>query len=174
MRTMPATTVTPHNMKSVVDIDAMTSRNVPLPGLQMAVISRALEQLPQIKINKLRWDALEGASVAAPGDPNAPAPALEAPPAGDFPPPPALLGLPDKTAQVVLLEGELQPFDGDWRRAIDAVNELVARLNANANVHAEVTLEPIDTRPSVKLQSRTGVEASELQALFALKVTWKP
>lgn len=171
VKDMPATKITPHNMKVVVDLETMIDRNVPLPSVQMAALSSVLNGLPEIKVNKLRWEALEAATLAAPTDPNAPAPA---PPAGDFPPLPALIGVPDKTAQSVILEGEIVPFKGDYRAAIDSVSRLVAQLNRVPGQHAEVTLQPLDTRPTVKLANIAGEPDSTARALFALNVTWKP
>lgn len=166
---MPKTAVTPHNMKSVVDIDTMVSANVPLPTVQMAEISQVLNNLPQLKIRRLRWEALDGPGLAA-----MPLDGSEVPVApGDFPPTPGQLGLPARTAQVVRLEGEVLPFQGDYRSAINAVLQLTAQLNRNPALQAEVTQQPIDTRPTVKLASKAG-DTTDVRAPFAVKVTWKP
>ncbi len=168
---MPATLVTPHNMKSVVDLEMMIDRNVPLPGVQMAVLSGVLNGIPEIKVNKLQWQAIEAATLLVPVDPAAPPPP---PVQGDFPPPPGQLGIPDRTAQTLLVEGEIVPFKDDYRAAIDSVNRLAAGLNKQAGVHAEVTLPPLDTRPTVKLDNVAGDDNIVAKALFAIKVTWKP
>lgn len=172
VKNMPATDVSPHNMKSVVDLESMIARNVPLPAAQMAEISAVLSTLPQLKLLRLQWEVLDPATLAVVPDPNAGPPPPAAP--GDFPPPAALLGVPERSAQVVLLEGEVAPFRGDYRAALDAVAQLAARLNRNPALHAEVTLQPIDIRPSVRLQSSSGASIELPQAPFALKVTWKP
>jgi hypothetical protein len=171
VKDMPATKVTPHNMKSVVDIEAMIAHNVPLPTAQMAALSAVLDALPDIKVNKLQWQAADAAALLVPVDPSAPPPVA---PLGDFPPLPGLLGVPAKTAQIVLLEGEIVPFKGDYRAAIDSVGRLVAQLNGKAGVHAEISLQPLDTRPTVKLDNVAGAKDSTAQAIFAIKVTWKP
>jgi hypothetical protein len=172
MRDLPRTLVTPHNMKSVVGLEAMLAQHVPLPSEQLAALGAVLAGLPQLKLARLQWDAVPGASVLAAPDPNAAPP--EPAPAGDFPPLAEALGVPDKTAQVLHLEGEVLPFSGDYRAALDAVNQLATQLARDPRVQAEVTLQPIDTRVSVRLESKTGVPAGELTAPFAMKVTWKP
>ena len=172
IKNMPATAVTPHNMKSVVDLEAMVANNVPLPSAQMSEISAALSFLPQLKLRRMQWEAVEAASIAAVVDPNAPPP--EPAPTGDFPPPPGLLGVPTRTAQVVVLEGDVVPFNGDYRAALAAVSQLVTQLSRNPKLRAEVTLQPIDTRPTVRLESRAGATQDVLPAPFALKVTWMP
>ncbi|MES2316473.1 MAG: hypothetical protein V4631_03180 [Pseudomonadota bacterium] len=168
---MPATLVTPHNMKAVVDIEAMIDRHVPLPNVQLRTLGGILGEMPEITVNKLHWQALEPATLLIPVDPTAPPPA---PVVEDFPPMPGLLGIPDKTAQILVVEGEILPFDGDYRAAINSVTRLAARLNAQAGVRAEITLQPLDTRPTVKLDNVAGDESNLPKALFALKVTWKP
>ena len=170
IKNMPTTRVSPHNMKSVVDLETMIA-NHPLPTVQLAEISAVLEYLPQLKIRRLHWQALEPASVV-PTDPAAAPP--ESVPAGDFPPPPALLGVPDRTAQVVIVEGDIVPFSGNYRAALAAVNQLAAQLNRNPKVRAEVTVQPIDTRPAVRLESSAGATVEALPAPFAVKVTWMP
>lgn len=171
VKDMPATVVTPHNMKLVVDIENMISQNVPLPTMQLAAISAVLNNLPELRITRVNWQAVEGAVLSAPAD----AAVVAATPApGDFPPVPGQLGIPDKTGQVVLLEGEIVPFKGDYRAAIDSVNRLATQLNRDPAVRAEVTTQPIDTRSSVRLENVAGPEGERAKALFALKVTWKP
>ncbi len=168
---MPATVVSPHNMKSVVDLESMIDRNVPLPNVQMAALSSVLNNLPEIRINKLNWQALEAATLEVPVDPAAPPPV---PVLEDFPPVPGMLGIPAKTAQILLVEGEIAPFKGDYRAAINSVAQLTAQLNRFAGVRAEVLTQPLDTRPTVKLDNVAGEVNSTAQALFVVKVTWKP
>ena len=166
---MPATLVTPHNMKSVVDLEAMIERNVPLPSEQMAILSSVLNNLPDIRLNKLRWQALEAATLDIALDPAAPPVAV----LEDFPPVPGLLGIPAKTAQTLLIDGEIAPFKGDYRAAINRVAQLTSQLNGFVGVRAEVLVQPLDTRPTVKLDNIAGEIDSTAQALFVVRVTWK-
>ncbi|MFL6658186.1 MAG: hypothetical protein ACJ8GW_08955 [Massilia sp.] len=173
VKDMPVTQVTPHNMRATVNLEAMVSQNVPLPNVQVAELSTVLNNLPQIKLKKLQWQVLDPAVALAPPDPAGAAP-LAPPPPGDFPPPPALVGIPDRTGQSLLLEGEIAPFKGDYRAAIDAVNQLVTQMNRNPKVRAEVTQPVLDTRPTVRMQSTVGARDADASAQFALKITWKP
>lgn len=171
MKDMPTTVVTPRNMRSVVDLETMIGQNVPLPTVQMAAISAVLNNLPTLRITRMNWQAVEPAML----DAAAAAAAAEAPPvAGDFPPTPGQLGIPARTGQVVLLEGEIVPFTGNYRAAIDSVNQLAAQLNRDPAVRAEVITQPIDTRTSVRLENAAGRTEQRDKALFAVKVTWKP
>lgn len=169
VKNMPSTLVTPHNMKSVVDIERMITQNVPLPDGLLTEISHALDALPQLVIKKVQWQIADAASLAAAGDPNAPPP-----PAIDTGPQASMLGVPEKPSEVVLLEGEIKPFDGDYRAALDSVRMFTAVLQKNPKLSATVTLQPIDTRPSVRLENSIGETNRELQALFAIKLVRKP
>ena len=168
---MPATAVSPHNMQLVVTLESMIDRHVPLPSAQMAVLSRVLDTLPTVAVHKLHWQAVEPVTLETPLDPAAPPPP---PVVEDFPPPPGLLGIPAKTAQILLVEGAIVPFDGDYRAAINTVAALAARLNSYPGVHAEILVQPLDTRPTVKLDSVAGAVNSTAQALFTIRATWKP
>ena len=169
VKTMPNTTIAPQDMKAVVDLERMTARHVPLPSTHMAVLSGALAGVPEIRINNLKWEAVDPAS--APAEDGS---VMAADPAGDFPPPPALLGIPEQTSQTMLVEGEIVPFTGNYRAAIDSVARLAAALNRINGVTATVTVEPLDTRPTVRLADVADSQAGAAQAPFAIKVTWKP
>lgn len=166
---MPVTAVPPHNMKLVVNLESMIERNVPLPNVQLAILSGVLDTLPEVQINKLHWQAVEPATLAVPVDPAAPpVPMLE-----DFAPPPGLLGVPDPSAQILTIEGQIEPFTGNYRAAMESVALLAARLNGHPGVRAEVVLQPLDTRPTVKLDNVAGAGAGGAPALFVVKATWK-
>lgn len=168
VKNMPSTQVTPHNMKSVVNIERMLVQNVPLPDGLMSEVSHALDALPQIVIKQLQWKIVDPASLTAAVDPNAP------PPTVDTGPQPIILGLPDKPAAVLLIDGEIKPFDGDYRAALDSVRMFVAALQKNPQLKATVTLQPINTNPNVKLVNKAGDTNADLTASFAIKLVRTP
>lgn len=168
VKNMPTTQVTPHNMKSVVDIERMMLQNVPLPDTLLSEVSHALDVLPQIVLTQLQWKIVDPASWATPVD------ATATPPTVDEFPQPILLGLPEKPAEVLFLEGEIKPFNGDYRAALDSVRMLVTLLQKNPQLKATVTLQPIDTSPTSKLESKTGQDSLDLKASFAINLVRKP
>jgi hypothetical protein len=170
VKNMPTTLVSPHNMKSIVDIERMIAQNVPSPEILMAGISKALDALPQIVITKLQWQVVDTSTLAVAADANAPPP----PPPVDAGPQAALLGLAGKPSQIVILEGEVQPFKDDYRAALESVSRFAAELQKDRQLRAEITLQPLDTRPTVKLENSAGQEKKDLKARFAMKLTRKP
>ena len=168
VKNMPSTLVTPHNMRLVVDIERMMSQNVPLPNILMSEVSRALDGLPQITIKQLQWKIVDPVILSAVVDPNAPASTADAAPQ------PIDLGLAAKPAEILLIDGEIKPFDGDYRAALNSVRMFVAAIQKNPQLKATVTLQPIDTNPSVKLESTAGDTATDLTALFVIKLVRTP
>jgi hypothetical protein len=167
VKNMPTTEVTPHNMKSVVDIERMLAQNVPLPDNLLAEVSRALETVPQIVVNQLHWKIVDPATLNV-ADASVPIPIADAAPQA------IILGLPDKPAEVLLIDGEIKPFDGDYRAALENVRMFAATLQKNPQLKAVVTLQPIDISPSAKLENSVGASNVEKQALFAIKLVRTP
>ncbi len=171
IKDMPQTPVTPHNMKTVVDIERMITEHVPVPSTQIGIIGRVLNDLPQLKIRKFHWQVIDPATLLAPVDPNAPViPA----PLDEVAPAPALLGLPERSAQTVMLEGEVDPYNDDYRFAIDSVNLFAAQLNRQPLLKAEVTQLPLDMRTSATLQNSAGLTENQPKAPFTMTLTWRP
>ncbi len=66
------------------------------------------------------------------------------------------------------------PFNSDYRTALESVRQLTLELQKNTHVRVEVTKQPLDIRPSVKLESQAGNDADLAKPRFSLKLVWKP
>ena len=166
LRRMPPTVANPHNMKLAVDLEAMLAQNAPAPHALLGIVSQALDTLPQIQLNKLHWSATEPATTTA--DPNlVPAVAESALSA-------ALIGIPAKPLQTLLLEGEVAPFDNDYRLALEKVQQFAAALSKDLRLQVEITQAPLNIKPNAVLEGRAGLDAGSAKAPFALKLVWKP
>lgn len=164
---MPNTQVSPHNMRSVVDIERMMNENVPLPDQMMSDVSRALDVLPQVVIKQLQWKVVDPATLTIAADPNAQPPAIDVPQA-------LIMGMPDKPAQVLTIDGEIQPFNGNYRAALDSVQKFVMLLEKNPRLKATITLQPINTSPTVVLQNTVSQPPLEKTASFSIQLVRKP
>ena len=168
---MPVTVANPSEMKSAVDVARLIKENGPTLNPIFTLISSALDTLPQIKIHELNWQTSE-TNGGAP-DPAAPPPAPLAP--GEAPPISAsLIGIPKKPFEILMLDGEVIPFNNDYRTALESVQQLILELQKNKHVRVEVVKPPIDIRPSVKLESQTGNDADLAKPIFSLKLVWTP
>lgn len=166
---LPETAASPQTMKAAVNTEQMISRNAPAPAPMFEIISRALEALPQIRINELNWQAVVEAAPGAQPDP-----AL-AQRLGDsdknLAPAPILLGLPKKPGQTLQIEGEVVSLGQDYRTALESVRLFAAELGKNKQLQVEITHQPLDVKPSVKLTGSAGVEGPVRKVLFTIKLT---
>ena len=160
---MPAIVANANDMKLAVDIDRMLSQNAPEPAALLRIIGKAFEAVPQLQLNRLHWQAKEG---EAPADQAAVTP--------DAAPSAAMLGIPKPPQQVVLLEGEVVPFNNDYRSALGHVQQLAAELGKNKQLQITISQAPLDTSPAVILQGQAGSNDASIKAEFALKLVWKP
>ena len=174
---MPVTVTNPHDMKSAVDLEKMIAQNAPTPAPVVAAISRALDGLPQIKIDEINWQASEtDGAIADPAAPAAAAAPAPPPPAlgVDAPPSAALIGVPKNPFEIVTIEGEVLPFKNDYRTALDSVRQLTVNLRKNKQIQVEITRSPLDVRPSARLETQAGNDDALSKPHFSLKLAWKP
>jgi hypothetical protein len=164
---MPVTVVNPHDMKVVVELHKMLSENSPVPDEKLAVLSAALDALPQIKIHEIKWEASENAPAIA--DPNQAAPVQ----GENIPINPVLLGIGGKSSETMTIEAEIVPFKNDYRTAIEIVDELIKNLKKDARLQIELVTPPLDIRTSVKLESLSGKDEDLAKPKFTLKLVWR-
>ena len=172
VRSLPDTAASPQNMKAAVNIEQMVSRNAPGPSQLLGIVSRALDTLPQIRIDQLNWHVSTKTATAddSAGSPQPPpAPGAEGPA-----PDAALIGIPRKPDQVLLLEGEVTTLGNDYRTALESVRLLAAELGKNKQLRVEITRQPLDIKPTVTLTGNTGAEEAATKARFILKLTLRP
>ena len=137
----------------------------------MQIVSAALEKVPEVQLDRLRWaltndmnikDADKFITLAAndlPANSNA-----------------ALPTDPTKLNELGFITGEITGFTGDYRSALDSTHKLVGELKANPQVaQVEMLQEPVNVSSFVSLQgSTTDEQAIQTQpALFKLKIILK-
>lgn len=174
VRSLPHTAISPQNMKTAVNIEQMISRNAPAPAQLLGIVSRALDALPQIRVDQLHWQvSAEAESAGAQHSGAAPAPQ---PGAGGTEAAPAavLIGIPKTPNQTLLIEGEVTPFGHDYRSALESVRLFAAELGKNKRLKAEITRSPLDIAPTAKLTGKAGDEDADSKAQFILKLTLRP
>ncbi|OGQ98445.1 MAG: hypothetical protein A2505_06475 [Deltaproteobacteria bacterium RIFOXYD12_FULL_55_16] len=163
---LPTTAATPQRMSAAVTIEQMLSRNAAAPAQLLGIVSRALETLPQISLDRLHWQVetepeAEQASPGTVGDQKAT-------------PSATLIGIPKKSKQVLLLEGEVTPFTHDYRSALKSVRLFAIELGKNKQLKVEITSVPLDIAPTTKLTGKAGHEDPDSKARFSLKLTLSP
>ena len=130
----------------------------------MLVVSAALEQSPEVQLDRLRWVLTSDVNVKDDdnliGTPTARAKATQ-------------VADPTKLSELGFLTAEISNFNGDYRGALNSVNQFIATLKKDKRVTAvEVLQEPVNVSSYVDLQGSTADEQSTQKqpALFKLKV----
>ncbi len=161
-QTFPAAPTTSDNLIKAVDIYQKVVKSVRSPKPFMALVSRALDASPEIFLQEISWqysaDRPEAASAAARA---APAPANS----------PDTQGL----RQSGIVSGEIRPFQGDYRAAIESVNRVAERLSRDPAVaDVKVIKLPLNVNSELALTGNTRDAAEQAGiADFKIAVTLK-
>jgi hypothetical protein len=168
----PPAPTTGENLKRAVEAAKQVRESARDPVPMMAAVSEALQTSPNVVLRDFGWrygltdieKAAEGAAGGSAGAASASSqPAPGAPPAA--------------RRQSAFLSGEIRPFRGDYRGAIDTINALAERLRKNPAV-AEVraTKMPLNVSPTAALSGNTldSTRTEAAKADFELVVVFKP
>jgi hypothetical protein len=168
-KNFPVTTIGAEDLKAAVELDKTISLYPKSPRRMMQVVSTALEQVPEVQLDRLHW-ALTNDMNSKDDD------KLISVPITNTPSNAAFTADATKLYELAYVTAEISGFTGDYRSALNSVNKFVEKLNLDQNVAAvEVLQEPVNVSSFVNLQgSTTDEQAAQTQpALFKLKVILK-
>lgn len=163
----PTTPIPSADLKTAVDLAERVKRYNITPEDMMLVLSGALEASPEITIERLRWlqtDNVEMQDTEKARESN-PAQANSNVTQG------AIL------RQIAFVSAALTNFNGDYRGALNSVNQFVAQIKNNPDVEQVMVLqEPVNASSFASLQGSTLDEntSERAPAAFKLKVVLKP
>ncbi len=165
----PAAPTSADNLKRAVEISGKIGTTLRSPERLLVLISNVLDAHPSIIVQKVAWRygtsdiGVEGLSTTSPVKGLAATPA----PAG---------GNPTKRHQSGLIEGEVRPFRGDYRAAIETINAFAASLSQQSEVaEVKVTKLPLSVAPNLTLTGNTTETREQAdRAEFRLTVMLKP
>lgn len=157
----PSLPAPPDAMKQTVELERYLSSRRWTPEAFMGLLSRALEETPSIRIQRLQWVlTTDPAQCLAQKEENAPSPVENAP-------------SPSRSGalfEVAVLEGDVTPFT-NYRQALDQVEALAAKLKAQAGVEVVPVALPIETDPKAQLKGSVSDEAKAVSATFTFRIT---
>ena len=168
-RQFPAAPTTAENLRRAVEISHKIGATTRTPELTMDLLSQTLDQHPLIVMKSFGWkyDTTEidtshdssQANTAAPQ--NTPLPG--APRGG-------------KRKESAIVEGEVRPFRGDYREAIDAINRFAETLSKQPNVaEVKVAKLPLNINPTLTLTGNTSENRDQAgTAAFTIILIMKP
>jgi hypothetical protein len=170
-KNFPSTPIASTELKIATDLAQTIKNNNQTPQQLMQVLSGAFESSPEIGLNRLRWvqtsdrefkdeeGAINAQSQTQLGQP-------------------ITNSYPSKLIQIGFVNAEIQGFTGDYRKALNSVNQFVSRLRENALVEQVVVLqEPVNVSSLANLQGSTTDESATSErppAIFKIKLILKP
>ncbi|MDP2240342.1 MAG: hypothetical protein Q8K18_09290 [Burkholderiales bacterium] len=162
-RQFPAAPASSENLKKAVEVAQKLRESARTPETMMGIISTALGESPAITIREFAWKysptEIESGGTAGRS-------------AGESA---ALAGAALPRKQSGLIEGEVRPFRGDYRAAIDTINDFAGRLGRDPGVQeARVVKLPLNVNPTLALSgntldSREQAGTAEFRILIVLK-----
>lgn len=188
MSDMPPALEPTANMRAAVTVERLLAQQAPRPSEMLAMLSGALDRVPQVQIARLDWHVDAGGSAVAggagAGGPRA-APASNAMPgrtpdpaasteSGPAPIPSRLLGIPLRPPQTLRVEAEVPLMQNNARGIVDSMNRFAQELARNPRLTVEIERPALDVSPTAKLVGRTGPGAGDKPAQFVLNLSLKP
>lgn len=165
----PETVISAADLQLAVELDKKIASYPKSPRRMMQVVSAALENRPEIELNRLHWSLTNDANVkdedkliilpgaASQQAANASAITIDS----------------ASLSELGFITAEIAGFSGDYRAALNSVNLLVANLRADKRVAAvEVLQQPVNVSSFANLQGNTTDELTSRKepAMFKLKL----
>jgi hypothetical protein len=165
-RQFPPAPASGDNLKRTVEIANALRENARDPVPMMSIISSALEPSGNIFIREFGWrygltEIDKGKDATSPAASNVAAPGAT----------------PPSRRQSGLIAGEIRPFRGDYRGAIETIEALAARLRLHpAVLDVRTTKMPLNISPKAALSGTTldGTRADVGTAQFEMIIVFKP
>lgn len=171
---LPKTPVEPDDLKVAVEIAAELDKHKATPLEMIQTISKGLDQFPSVRLNTLQWMASMDPEmkISKNGMATVSSNNVRRNPVRGTGARYTQLNSTDKKYlyyQIALVDGHLEPFDGDFRKAIDTINAFAETLKSLDAVHeVKVVSLPLDVSPDANLQGNTSVVKKE--AKFTLRI----
>lgn len=151
-RQYPTAPTSAENLRRTTELADQLRAAAKTPAAFYAVLSRALTPDPDLVPVEIIW---QNATTEISGtDRGTQAPSAEQPASNA--PPPAPIPRASTRKQSGLIAGELRNFRGDYRNAINRINQLAERLRADPAVEqVRVTQLPLNVNPGLALRGNT-------------------
>ena len=160
--TLPPAPVEPAELERVVSAADTLHRHRTDPIDLLALVGDALSSFPQVRIERVTWRASD--------DPEAPVGTEHDDRAGLRPSVEPSRRDPDARFQVARVGARIEPFDGDYRAAIDTIRRFVATLASPAGVeHVRILSLPLELGSEHAFAGDAGTTSEE--AAFEIRVT---
>ncbi len=162
---MPPVPVEPAELKRAVDTARVLVQRSLTPLPVMELFSQALAAYPALQIHELEWRVREEgadrdqAEGVGSGRGFVGTQRLRVP------------GSPGMRSEIAVLHGQIFPFDGDFRKALQMVNDFAQALSAGSSIKdVEVLSLPLNVSSTESLKGDVGSSPDASQARFSVRV----
>lgn len=170
---LPEAPADPHDIKAAVETAGILAEVKVDPLPMMVALSEGLTGFPRLKLDRLEWgasadpdDEIGRAALSRP----APRAATPAPRGRRV----VTAEAPEVLYQIALVRGQVAPFDGDYRAALEMVSRFAEALRAVPRVHdVQVVSLPLDIGSDNRLAGDASVDSRVGAAPFELRVVLK-
>ncbi|TSA49165.1 MAG: hypothetical protein D4R48_03925 [Nitrosomonadales bacterium] len=167
-KSFPKTPFSGDELRTVVDMAKKLAESAKTPQQLMQVVSVALDGMPAIQLNSLRWKLADDLNAKDDDKDTQTAVSASSTPAQAI----GNGGL----HEIGFVSGEIRNFHGDYRAAVESVAHLADLLRKNKAVEQVVIVnQPINASTLTTLQgsTREGQAQQSAAALFKLKIVLK-
>jgi hypothetical protein len=163
-RHYPAAPTSADNLVQAVQVADRLRATKRSPEAAMTALSHGLDQYANIRLKSLGWKYSNRDYDTAGGARKADAPGAGAP------------GTPTGRRQSAFVDAEIQPFNGDYRTALDTIEAFAETLRKDPSIDAvKVVALPLNVSPGTALSGSTAESVSRAtNAPFRLNVVFKP
>ena len=146
------------NLRNTIEISEQLKLSLRTPDAMLAIVSHALDAVPQIQLAHVDWKyGMDGEPDASTGSGSA-----ASAPGGPL-------------VQTAKVRGEVSPFTGDYKGAMAQINAFASRLAADPRVGKVQALQlPFNASSETGMSGNTNAPAGSSGAQFEFLVALKP
>ncbi len=166
---LPETPMESRQIKMAVETAEKLMTYKTSPQKMLVTLSLGLKKFPQIQLDRVRWKTSIDPNAPVGGQGSLDKSQRNRAAAGAAPPLPE--GQGGKLYQLAYVRGQIFPFEGNYRRALDLVNGYAEVLRALPGVHhVRIQSLPLDVDSSSKLEGDAIRSAGTKEAKFELSI----
>lgn len=177
-KNFPVTPIASTELKIAADLTQIIKNNQQSPQQLMQVPSVAFESSPEISLSRMRWVQTNDREIKDENDIGGNQNSASQTNPQNQAAVPVTFSDPTQLVQIGFVNAEIKGFTGDYRKALNSVNQFVSHLRTNTLVEQVVVLqEPVNVSSLANLQGSTTDENASAErppAIFKIKIVLKP
>ncbi len=165
---MPDVPAEPAELKAAVDTARTLDRTRASPVPTIMLLGQVLGEYPALRVNQLEWRVGQdpGSQPGSAGIGRTGGRGVAQQGTG------AVVGVPVVAPEVAVVRGQVFPFDGDFRKALEMVEGFAQALSGRQGVQdVEVLSMPLNVSPKESLKGDVGARPAADRARFSVRVS---